>query len=523
MGMRLFGRLRRRSRVSMRHVVCNAARLRLSLAAIQIAFLFVFTDKYNIMPAPPSGLVQTLTTYNQQHVLKWWDELSDAQQSHLVQQLQAVDLEKIQSVWQSDQAAEQPSDAQHGSRAERAQAPTSVVRQPAGDQDLAIRQAAAKAGEKLLAEGEVAVITVAGGQGSRLGFDQPKGMFPIGPVSDRTLFQIFGEQIQARQQRHGGTIPWLIMTSAATHQDTVKFFEHQAFFGLDRQHVHFFQQGSMPAVAAENGQLLLESKSSLCLSPDGHGGLVAALQSSGLLQRMADQQVDQFFYHQVDNPTVIMCDPELLGLHQQHSSQLTTNVVQKSSPTERMGVLVEIDGDLQIIEYSELTEEQASRSDASGQWIFWAGNTAVHVFERRFLEHLAAEGGRLPLHLAKKKVACLNSDGQRIEPEQPNAHKFERFIFDALPLAQNALIVEGDRDREFNPVKNADGSDSPATSRAALNRIAKSWLAAAGHSSADDAEIEISPLVALDQHELVAKIAAGDVSVEQFVNQTSSP
>ena len=492
------------------------------MIALFNAFLFEFTDNHNIMPAPPNGLVQTLTKHHQEHVLKWWDESSEANQSHLVQQLQAIDLEKLEAVWKADQAATQPADADSGSRAERAAAPTSVVRQPASDRDRAVRQEAAKAGERLLAESKVAVITVAGGQGSRLGFDQPKGMYPIGPVSDRTLFQIFGEQILARQQRHGGSIPWLIMTSAATHADTVDFFEHKEFFGLDSQHVHFFQQGSMPAVAADTGQLLLETKSSLCLSPDGHGGLIAALQSSGLLQRMADQRVEQFFYHQVDNPTVIMCDPELLGLHQQHASQLTTNVVQKSSPTERMGVLVEIDGDLQIIEYSELTEAQASRCDASGQWIFWAGNTAVHVFAREFLEHLAGEGGRLPLHLAKKKVPCLNADGQLVEPQQPNAHKFERFIFDALPLAQNALIVEGDRDREFNPVKNADGSDSPATARAALNRIARHWLAAAGHPLADDVEVEISPLMALDQHELVARISAGDVSVEQLLNQTSS-
>ena len=473
-----------------------------------------------IMTSPLSEVSETLKSLGQDHLLAWWPELSEAEQQSLLQQIQAVDFSTVQSVWSKSQVAASPTDAAAAddgvARADIAAAPQTVVRQPVSAEDNELWEAATVVGNQLLSDGKVAVITVAGGQGSRLGFEHPKGMYQIGPATDRTLFQIFAEQIQARKLRHGGEIPWLIMTSSATHDETEQFLQANSFFGLDPASVFLFQQGSMPAVDAATGKVLMSDKGTLCLSPDGHGGLVTALKTSGLLDKMASMNVEHFFYHQVDNPTVIMCDPALLGLHHQHDSQLTTNVVKKVSPMERMGVLVDMNGHLEIIEYSELNEEQASREDASGQWIFWAGNTAIHVFTRTFFEELTNDGCQLELHLASKKVACLQDDGTLLEPTEPNANKFERFIFDALPLAKNALIVEGNRDREFNPVKNAEGSDSPATSKAAMNRIFREWALAAGLQVADNVDLEISPLHALDEAEFTARVADGTLKVSDI-------
>ena len=469
------------------------------------------------MNSVPAELTSTLEKFGQLHALKWWDELDESQREQLTTQLSAVDFETIHNVWNASKSDSQPEDTSGKSRADTARAPSAVVLQKAEDPTMGVQPGDTELGAKLLAEGKVAVITVAGGQGSRLGFDHPKGMFPIGPISDRTLFQIFAEQIEARKRRHGGDIPWLIMTSSATHEETVQFFEANDFFCLDRETVHFFQQGSMPAVDQETGKLLMSDKSSLCLSPDGHGGLVTALKSSGLLARMADAGVEHFFYHQVDNPTVIMCDPEFIGVHVARRSQLTTRVVRKTGPMEKMGVLVEINGRIEIIEYSELNEEQASRHDDNDQWIFWAGNTAIHAFSREFFEELTSDGCQLELHLASKKVPHIDGDGNAVSPTEPNANKFERFIFDALPLAKNALIVEGVREREFNPVKNAEGTDSPDSSRAALTSIGKAWLESAGQSVNDDAAVEISPLVALDDTELKQKLEAGDADAGSLV------
>lgn len=447
-------------------------------------------------------------------VFRFWDTLNDSQRSELTAQLSSIDFAFLDDV-----STGQASTAETAPRADRATAPATVVLQPQSDADFTTWQNAEATGAQLLADGRVAVITVAGGQGSRLGFNHPKGLFPIGPISDCSLFQWFAEQIAARRKRHSAAIPWLIMTSAATHEETVDFFKSQSWFGLGEDTVHFFQQGSLPAVDANSGDVLLATRSSLALSPDGHGGLVKALKDSGLLDKMTAAGVQHFFYHQVDNPTAIVCDPALLGLHVDKQSQLTTNVVRKVEPTERMGALAEVDGDLQIIEYSELTPEQAARKDANGDYIFWAGNTAIHVFSADFLHHLTDDGCRLELHVAHKKVPYVNEAGERVEPPEPNAHKFERFIFDALPLAQTTLVVEGNRSREFNPVKNATGSDSPETSRAAIQQIGREWLAAAGQTVAESSTIEIRPAVALDADELASKLAAGEVSLAQLTSE----
>lgn len=424
----------------------------------------------------------------------------------------------MREIWQSSMNEDSPLDAVN--RIESAQKPGKVIQQPQTAADAENWKQAATAGEKELQHGRVAVITVAGGQGSRLGFEHPKGMFPIGPKTDRTLFQIFAEQILARRRRHNAAIPWLIMTSDATHAETLEFLEQHKYFHLGKDNVHLFQQGSLPALDAATGQILMTSRSEMALSPDGHGGLVAALANAGLLKMLASRDIRHLFYHQVDNPTAIICDPAFIGFHTNQRSQVTTNVVRKVSPTERMGVLADVNGRTEIVEYSELTPEQAARCDASGDWIFWAGNTAIHIFDREFVEQLAGDGGQLPLHIARKNVTCINSDGATIKPNdpaRPNAIKLERFIFDALPIAERTLIVEGNRAREFNPVKNRDGADSPETSRAALSRIGREWLAAAGKTVDEGDSVEISPLIALDANELAARLASQLICISDLL------
>lgn len=460
-----------------------------------------------------------LREHGQQHLLRFRDQLTEEQLQLLLSQIRDIDFSLIELP--SDQSHAQSNPDQD--RVQRATAPIQVIAQPKSAADHQQRESAAAVGRRLLSDGKVAVVTVAGGQGSRLGFEHPKGMYPIGPVTDRTLFQVFAEQILARRRRHGCEIPWYLMTSQATHQETIAFFESHDYFGVGSDTVTFFRQASLPAVDSDR-KVLMEAPDRVCLSPDGHGGMVTALQASGSLQRLRQQGVEHLFYHQVDNPTVILCDPVLLGLHAQHNSQLTTNVVRKTGPDEPMGVLVDLDGDTQIIEYSELQKPEdapdappwADQYDSNADWKFWAGNTAIHVFRRDFLEFLTEDGVRLPLHEARKKVAHIDDEGHRVVPSETNATKFERFIFDALPLADTTLIVEGDRAREFNPVKNAEGTDSPQTSRAALSSIGRGWLQQSGHSVDDQTAVEISPLIALDAEELAERLTQGDVSLEDL-------
>ncbi len=451
-------------------------------------------------------LQDTLHAQGQSHLLRWWDELSADQQSELAAQIRAVDFDEVSRLASS--GAGQGSASTAAEQSQRAVPSSQMVRLPQTPEDLRLWAEAAADGRAVLAEGRVGVILVAGGQGTRLGFPHPKGMYPIGPVSGKPMFQLLVEQVIARGRQTGVSIPYYVMTSAATHAETVEFFAQHGNFGLDAGDVKFFQQGAMPAVDAESGQLLLAEKGRLATSPDGHGGVLAALARSGMLRDMRERGIDLLFYHQVDNPLCRVCDPAFLGFHVKHQSEATTKVVAKTGPEERMGVVVDVDGKTQIIEYSDLPPEIAALTDESGDLLFWAGSTAIHIFNREFLERLTDGEIALPFHIAHKQVPYVDEAGRQVEPANPNAYKFERFIFDVLPLAEQALVVEAAREDEFNPLKNAEGVNSPPDVKSSLVALHRRWLRGASIDVPETAQVEISPLAGVDE-EAVATSAYG--------------
>lgn len=450
----------------------------------------------------PTPFTERLRKVHQEHLLAGWDRLSPDQQAALARQIDAVDFELLaRLVRQPQDAGESPS-----AKALRAQPPAHIVRLPQSPTDHAACRRAADKGENLLRQGRVGAILVAGGQGTRLGFDQPKGMYPIGPVSRHTLFQLLAAQLLARGRRAGKSIPYYIMTSDATHEATLAYFRDHDHCGLDPHDVHFFQQGTMPAVDAQSGRVLLAAPGQLATSPDGHGGMLAALERAGLLDDMARRGIDYLYYHQVDNPLAIVCDPAFLGWHVEQGSEVSTKVVAKTGPEEKMGLLVDVDGQTQIIEYSDMPAEVAARRTADGELELWAGSTAIHVFDRAFLDRVVRQRLDLPFHLALKKVPYIDEQGALVQPAAPNACKFERFIFDILPHARRALVVEASRDREFNPVKNASGVNSPDDVQRSLVELHAGWLRQAGISVPDGTPVEISPLFALDAEETTRRM-----------------
>ncbi len=366
-------------------------------------------------------------------------------------------------------------------------------------------------GNEALAAAEVGVILVAGGQGTRLGFDHPKGMFPIAPLSGRSLFQIHVEKIRAVGRRHGVRVPLYLMTSPATHAETADFLARHERFGLAEDDLQIFCQGTMPAVDAASGRILLEAPGRLAVSPDGHGGMLAAFARSGCLDHARRRGISQLFYFQVDNPLSQICGPEHLGYHLLCGAEMSSQVIAKRDPLEQVGNVVAVDGRLVVIEYSDLPGDVAQRRNADGALAIWAGSIAVHVFARSFLERMAASAAGLPFHVARKKVAYLDGTGRRVEPSQPNALKFERFIFDLMPSAAGAAVIEVDPARAFAPLKNASGarSNTPETVRAQMTALHRGWLRRAGVEVADDVAVEINPLFALDAEELASKVAAG--------------
>lgn len=447
----------------------------------------------------PNDLRHRLQKHRQEHVLTWWAELSDAERQALIEQLQNLDLEELRSLYaRKEHPAMLPS-------FERIQ-PVAVVEK--GSDMTAARQQ----GEKLLRGGEVAALVVAGGQGSRLGFEHPKGMFAIGPVSQKSLFQIHAEKVLAISRRYARPIPYLVMTSPNNDAETRQFFAERNNFGLPADEVFFFSQGTMPALDWSTGRLLMEAKGRLFTSPNGHGGSLTALAETGLLDRLLSRGIRQIFYFQVDNPLVKMCDPEFLGQHAQARAEVSTKVVPKLGPEDKMGNLVLVGGRCSMIEYSDLPRELGRQTDAQGRLRFWVGNTAIHIFDVEFLGRVTRGKTRIPFHVARKKVPCLDDEGRSVEPTEENALKFEMFIFDVLPRAERWTVVETSRAEEFEPLKNATGSDSPESVHQAMSDLSADWLQRAGITVPRRPDgraavpIEISPLYALDAQELAGKV-----------------
>jgi UDP-N-acetylglucosamine/UDP-N-acetylgalactosamine diphosphorylase len=442
-----------------------------------------------------------LKQFGQEHLLRHLETLPPDARERLEAQLARIDFAQLSKLHAGHEAG-----PDWQALAEEAQPPAAVRLDPPPPEHEAA--AAVQQGAAALRSGQVAVLLVAGGQGSRLGFNLPKGMFPIGPVSGRSLFQMHADRVLALGRKYGREIPLYIMTSPATDADTRDYFEREHLCGLSRSQLRFFCQGQMPAVDAASGRVLLSAPDELALSPDGHGGIVAALASSGLLEEARELGVEHFFYAQVDNPLVELGDPALIGYHRRAGSQLTTQVVKKRFAKEKVGNVVSIGGRAMIIEYSDLPDSAAERRDAQGELLLWAGNIAVHIFDRDFLEQVQNAADGLPFHRAHKAVAYIDERGQLVQPQQPNAIKFERFVFDLLPLAERTLVVEGDAARVFAPVKNADGAavDTPSSAKAALCALHRSWLEAAGARVDEEVAVEIHPGWALDAGEAKEKI-----------------
>jgi len=451
-----------------------------------------------------SAIRQRAAEAGQEHVFRFWDDLSAEGRRRLLAQLAEVDFNQLQRLIDEHvtgaEAAPLPEDLE----------PAPFIPLPSTDADRDDRRRMHDAGSRLLAAGRVAAFTVAGGQGTRLGYDGPKGAFPIGPVSARPLFQVFAERLLAARRTHGAPIPWYIMTSETNDRTTRDCFAEHNHFGLPAEDVRFFRQGMMPAVDFA-GRLILSAPDSLARSPDGHGGSLLALARSGMLADMADRGVEHISYFQVDNPLVPPVDPVFLGYHATAGSEMSSKMARKREPKEKLGVFCLAGGRLRVIEYSDLPDDLAEARRADGRLRFEAGSIAIHVLARSFVERLTA-GGRfaLPFHRAEKKIPYADDRGSTVTPDEPNGVKFERFVFDAIPMAENPIVLEIDRSREFSPVKNARGEDSPDTARRDMVRLAARMLQEAGLDVPRDADgeptvqVEISPLAACTAEELAA-------------------
>ncbi|MDC1141918.1 UDPGP type 1 family protein [Planctomycetota bacterium] len=450
-----------------------------------------------------SDIKETLEQVGQAHLLQFWNDLSERQRRRLTRQINDLDLSRIGEMQDAlahmkDKPARQLSPAPAFELADR-----EFPYQPAFE-----AMAVAPKGEQAIARGEVAVLMVAGGQGTRLGFDGPKGCYELLPLSKMTLFEVFARKIKRVEQDYDCALPLYVMVGNHNENDTRNFWAASDYFGLDADNVKFFAQGEMPALD-EDGKMLLADKDRVATSPDGHGGVLAALQNKGMLGDMRERGVRYLSYLQIDNAQTPVADAAFIGLHIEEGAEVSLKVVRKSEPSERVGVYCLDDGVPGIVEYSEFSEAQSAERDESGELKYWGGSIAVHVFSVDYLNRLVESRTALPLHAAFKKVPHLNSAGVLMELDGPNAYKFERFIFDTIPMAQKVVCLEVARDEQFLPLKNAEGPFGPEGMRASYTNYFASAVERVTGKRPD--KIEVDPMHFENAREIIDGL---DASIE---------
>jgi len=450
-------------------------------------------------------LKKKATNAGQGHIFRFWNELTPVNKTKLVQQIETIDFELMKKL--KNKYIDKSGKQLFKSELE----PIEIIPIPITDQQKQKAEHAKKIGEQLLAEGKVAALLVAGGQGSRLGFNGPKGKFAAGPISGKTLFNMHADKILAMNRKYNTTIPWFIMTSTMNHDETIQYFEVNKYFGLNANDVFFFVQKMIPALD-EDGRFFLDAKDHIFCNPNGHGGTLFALRDNNCLDEMKKRGIEEIYYFQVDNVLVKICDPYFIGYHHLEKAEMSAKVISKEDPYEKVGVVGKLNGKVSVIEYSDLPKSAMVARNPDGNLKYRGGSIAIHLIRRDFVEKITESDLSLPYHIAHKKISYFDKDGNFIEPDSPNGYKFEMFIFDALPYTKNSVILEIAREEEFSPIKNAKGSDSAETAKRDLMNYYGRMLQQAGFEIPFDSNnnligsLEISPLFALDADELKEKI-----------------
>ena len=399
-----------------------------------------------------------LKKYNQEHLLNFYDNMEESKQNKLLEQIENIDFELIKSLYNKTKDGIKNEDAEIE--------PIDFMDKYKLNEDYKYYE---QIGEKAIRAGKLAVVTMAGGQGTRLGHNGPKGTYDIGLDSHKSLFELLFDYIKEQNEKYNVQIPWFIMTSKENNEATVKFFKDNKYFGYEKN-IFFFIQGQLPMIDTE-GKILIGEDYLIKEAADGHGGVYESLVKSGMVEKMKQLGVEWVFIGGVDNCLVKMVDPVLMGIAIDKGVTAAGKSVVKANPHEKVGAFCKKNGKPSVVEYSEITDEMAEATDENGELLYGESHILCNLFNISAIERMGSEP--LPYHSAFKKATYIDKDGNKVVPTSPNAFKFEAFLFDAFGEVDDMAILRVKREEEFAPVKNATGVDSPETARELYNNFHK--------------------------------------------------
>lgn len=396
---------------------------------------------------------QMLQKYGQEHLLNSFNSLSKEKQSELLDAILTTNFKQMQELYETTKIKANFENV-------KLEPIAHVTKADLSQEEL---EKYTSLGENAIKNGKLAVVTMAGGQGTRLGHNGPKGTYDLGLDSHKSIFEILCDTMKEACEKYSVTIPWYLMTSDANHEDTIQFFKNHNYFGYPKEAVSFFVQGKLPMIDTE-GKILLDEDGTIKQAADGHGGIFEAMRKNGVLYDMKEKGIEWVYIGGVDNVLAKMVDPVLTGLAISEGTLMAGKSVVKANPHERVGVFCKKDNKPNVIEYTEISDELAEATDAKGELLYGESHILCNQFHLSALEQISQN--KLPYHVAFKKASYLNDKGEVVQPTEPNAYKFEAFLFDAFSTVDAMSILRVKREDEFAPVKNAEGVDSPETARA---------------------------------------------------------
>lgn len=393
---------------------------------------------------------QILKEHNQEHLLMCYDKLLEQDREELLNQILNINFKQMQELYAITQSACNFKDC-------KIEPLPYIDKNKLSKED---RDKYEKKGIKIIKEGKYAVVTMAGGQGTRLGHNGPKGTYELEVGERKPLFTLLSETIKQAQNKYNAIIPWYIMTSKENNNQTIEFFKRHNYFDMGKENVKFFIQGELPMID-QQGKILINENGKVKQAADGHGGIFESMRKDGVLTDMKKRNIEWIFIAGVDNVLAKMVDPLLTGIAIDKKCLAAGKSVVKSNPKEKVGVFCKKDNKPSVIEYTEITDEMAEAVDENGELLYGESHIICNLFNIKAIEEIAKN--KLPYHSAFKKAKYIDSNGVIVVPTEPNAYKFEAFIFDAFERLENMAVMRVKREEEFAPVKNAEGVDSPET------------------------------------------------------------